>query len=201
MDIYSFDNLKERAAAAVLALRPYIEEKLAHEQRLRADRKARGLPTLAILGHGRAGKDTTATYLCWCLGLRYDGSSSDRLSMFVAHMTGLTRDEAFKDRHAHRDFWYAAGHAIRENDLTLLARMTLGAGDMCVGLRGRDELLACQERGVVDLSMWIDNSRAAKDPTVDFTYQDCDIMVPNHGTIDELHRKLDRLSRVLARVD
>lgn len=195
---YSMDNLKERAAAALTAHRDYLDEMLACYARRQQWRSENAVPTLAILGMGRAGKDTSAKYLCGLVpGMVYAGSSSNRLCRFVAHAVGLSEEQAFAERHEHRDFWKEFGHALREPDLTLLARITLGFGDLAIGLRGREELHGCYRDGVIDYAVWIDRPSVPNDPTVEFTAGDCDLMIPNHGCVLELYRKLDRFVRLV----
>jgi hypothetical protein len=193
---YNMEGMVERAKAALAHHRAYVEEQLVHYQTRLDWRKQQGIPTLAILGMGRAGKDTTAEYLGEVTKLTYAGSSSNRLCKFVAHMTGLTEEQAFAERHQHREFWIKAGHAIRGCDLTLLARINLGWGDMAIGLRGRHELHGCKRDGVIDAAIWIEKAVPA-DPTVEFTAGDCDMMIPNNGSYSELYRKLDKLVELL----
>jgi len=190
---YCITDMTSRALAALDVHRDYMDEMLARYAERKAWRVANRVPTVAVLGMGRAGKDTAAEYICHRVpGMVYAGSSSNRLCRFVAHMVGLSEEQAFAERHDHRDFWIAAGHAIRGQDLTLLARITLGWGDLAVGLRGRQELHGCVRDGVIDYSLWIDNPRVPVDKTVEFTAGDCDCMIPNWGSYLELYRKLDR---------
>src|SRR5215471_11508752 len=153
MGNYAFADLPERAQAALDAHQEYLAEMLRKYEERKTWRAESKVPTFAVLGMGRAGKDTAAEYLCARVpGMVYAGSSSNRLCRFVAHMVGLSEEQAFAERHGHRDFWIAAGHAIRGHDLTLLARITLGWGDLAVGLRGRQELHGCVRDGIIDYS-------------------------------------------------
>lgn len=195
---YSMESIPERAKAALEAHRDYLEEMLARYERRRQWRTENGIPTLAVLGMGRAGKDTAAKYLCGRVpGMVYAGSSSNRLCRFVAHAAGLGEEQAFAERHQHREFWKEMGHALRDTDLTMLARITLGWGDLAIGLRGREELHGCYSEGVIDYALWIDNPRVPADPTVEFTAGDCDLMIPNWGSFCEFYRKLDRFLQLL----
>jgi hypothetical protein len=194
---YNIDNLDERVAAAMIRHKDYVASSLQrYAERVRW-RRQNGLPTLALLGMGRAGKDTAAAYLGDTTPLKYAGSSSNRLVKFASHVAGVSEEEAFATRHQHRPFWVAVGHAVRGQDLTLLARINLGHGDMAVGLRGRHEVYGCKKDGVIDLAVWIDNPRAADDVTVEFTAGDCDVSILNHGSHSEFYRKLDSLAHVL----
>lgn len=190
---YSFHTLSYRVAAALDAHRGYIDEMEEKYLIKRAERQRRGIPTLAILGMGRAGKDTAAEYVCARTGLTYAGSSSNRLCKFVAHCAGLGEEQAFAERHQHRDFWVTVGNLVRGTDLLLLVRIALGWGDMAVGLRGGPEVRGCKTAGVVDCRVWIDNPRVPPDFTVEFAAADCDLVVPNHGSLDEFHAQLRKL--------
>jgi hypothetical protein len=194
---YSFDDISERAKTAVRDLQPYIKQTLQDYEERCKWRKTHVGPTFALLGKGRAGKDTAAEYMCSQVpGMLYGGSSSNRLLPFVAKMIGIPETVAFTERHQHRDFWIAAGHAIRGSDLTLLARLALGKSDFAIGLRGRHEVHACVRAGIVDYTIWIDR-QVPDDPTVEFTAGDCDIMIPNHGSYFEFFKKLDRFIALL----
>ncbi len=194
---YVIHDMAARAAAAVEANKEFVENLLGrYRARTEAHRRIE-LPSLAILGMGRAGKDTAAKYICDRCGLTYAGSSSNNLGVFVAHMAGEDYHKAFEERHQHREFWIAAGHAVRGMDLTLLAKLAMADGDFAIGLRGREELYGCYKEGLIDAAIWIDNPRVPNDPTVEFTSADCDLMVPNHGSFMELYKKLDRLIALL----
>lgn len=190
---YAIEDMDARAAAALAYHRKYVAQSLEMYTARLVKRRELGAPTLAILGMGRAGKDTAAMYLGDTTELHYSGSSSNRLCRFVSHMVDLSEEQAFQERHNQRQFWIEAGHAIRRTDMTLLARIGLGHGDMAIGLRGLHEVYACRRDGIVDAMLWIDNHRAAVDPTVEFTASDCDLVIPNHGSHTEFYQKLDKL--------
>lgn len=190
---YSMVGLQERVDAAKTVHRAFIEEKEEKYRQRKAWRAAHGIPVFAILGMGRSGKDTAAEYLCAATGLKYGGSSSNNLVKFVAHAAEGEESVVWAERHQNREFWITVGHMVRGKDLSLLARMILGDGDFAVGLRGRQELHGAVRDGVLDASVWIANPRAAVDPTVEFTAEDCDLMISNHGSYLEFYSKLDKL--------
>lgn len=190
-DPYCFDNLEERAADSFCRHKSWIDEMDEKFEQRQAYRKSIGMPIFAVLGKGRAGKDTTASYLCRKKGMKYVGSSSNFLLRFVSDLTGLNPDQAFKERHQHREFWIAAGHAVRANDLSLFARMTLAYGDLAVGLRGREEIHGAVTSNVVEYLLWVDRN-VPDDPTMEVGAADCDVVVPNHGSYVDLYRRLDR---------
>jgi hypothetical protein len=195
---YSFENLEERMEAAKKhhwqLLHDYEE---AYDVRCE-HRKKCGILPIGFCGMGRAGKDTGAEYMCeHVLGMKYPGSNSQLVLPFMAHVIGLPKEQVFKERHEHREFWIAALHAFRGKDYTKIIRMCLGAGDVSVGIRGRLELDAAIRSNTVQLAMWIENPRVPKDITVEYGPEDCDVMVPNCGSLLEFYSKIQRLIRVL----
>jgi hypothetical protein len=193
LSAYVIERMSRRVADATLVLKNFIHERLEEF----AERQKLGLPRLAFLGHGRCGKDLAGKYLAQKLGWRYGGASSDILKEYVAILVDKPVKDVWAERHQNRPFWIAAGHAIREHDLTLLCRMALSLSDFAIGLRGCQEVHTCIATGVVQLAIWIDNDRVPEDPTVEFSMKDCDITVTNHGSKFDFYRKLDRLSDVL----
>lgn len=159
----------------------------------RAARRKRGLPALCFLGHGRCGKDTAARYAAAAMGAHYGGASSEILLWFVARATGLAPDVAWRERHGHREFWVAAGHAARGEDYACLARANLGRGDVAAGIRGDIELHAAVQTGVIDLAVWVERPGVPADPTVEFGAADCDVTIYNDGSLTAFYRRLDRL--------
>jgi hypothetical protein len=194
---YSLDDLEGRAAAARAAHRDYLEGLAArYVERCRWRQERRIIP-LGICGMGRAGKDTAAEFLCGHTEMVYPRSASWMALPLVAHMAGVAVERAWAERHQHRSFWINACHAIRGKEYDLLVRMCLGAGDIAVGIRGRLELDEAVRSGVVGLTLWIDNPRVPVDHTVEYGPEDCDLVVPNHGSRLELYARLHKLLRLL----
>lgn len=192
------ENLEDRVSAACRDLSQWIDDRLAKYEHAKAARKARGLPVLCLVGHGRSGKDTAAEYLSYVSPLRYSGSSSNNLCKFVSAVVGVPEAEAFADRHNHREFWLAVGHLVRRSQgLTFFASLMLAEGDMVVGLRCGKEMYACAAAQAFDASLWVDNPRAHVDPTVEFTQDDCDLSVRNAGSKAEFFRRLDVVARLV----
>lgn len=151
---------------------------------------------IAILGHGRSGKDTAADFLDDHTPLVYAGSTSEFLAPYVAERLGIGKDEAFRRRHesdAMRTFWYDLGNELRRDDPLVLVRQVLAAGDMVVGLRDAEEVARLPEVGV-DLRIWIHRDVPA-DPTCKFGPEDCDVVVHNTHPTDPtpMLRRLRRL--------
>lgn len=195
---YSMDGLRDRALAALEAHREYVAG-LEHAYHTRQHlREVRGIPPLALLGMGRAGKDTAGEYLCKRFELDPPRSSSLNALPLVAHMIGLPEQQAYAERHQHREFWIEACNMLRYDDLTRLARWCLGACDLAIGLRGNTEFAAVMKEGVCDLAVWVHRD-VPKDPTVEFTREDCDVVIDNTTTLERFHERLERFGMTVYR--
>ena len=153
---------------------------------------------IMIVGHGRAGKDTACEYLAKVTQLRFAGTTSLYLAKYVAARLGVSEQDAYSTRHLNRNFWHRVGREIRKRDPGLLIRESLQNAEIVGGVRDREEIAACKQDHLVDLIAWIDNDRVSKDSTVTFVERDCDIVVPNHGSLEEFHRRLLRLAHLRA---
>jgi len=160
---------------------PLIEEMLARYESNRVRIAEAGFPIIAFCGHGRSGKDLAAKWLSGTYGVRYVGSVSHAVSPLIAESLGMSREEAFESRHDDRMYWFEWCNALRRDDPALLVKLTLAENDMVAGIRGDVELHACKAQGVIDLAIWVDNPRVEKDPTVEFSVDDCDLVIRNSG--------------------
>lgn len=190
---YSLDDLPLRADSARAVHRDYVDGLLGNYTVRKQWREKFRVRPIGFCGMGRAGKDTAAEYVCTRTGGVYPQSASRLMLPLVAHMVGETAEQAWENRHANRIFWISACHALRGSDYSLLVRMCLGAGDVAVGIRGRLELASVLKDGIIDLAVWIDRPSIPTDPTVEYGPGDCDVLIPNHGSLLDLYRKLDRL--------
>lgn len=195
---YTFDGLAERAQAALEVRRDYVADLERKYDRLRIARKALGIPAVAIVGMGRAGKDTAGEYMAEKFMLLPPKSSSLNALPLVAHMIGIPEEQAYAERHANRTFWIEACNQLRADDLTRLARWCLGVCDLAIGLRGKEEFAAVMATGVCHLSMWVHRD-VPVDPTVEFTREDCDVVVDNTTTLSKFYDRLDRFGAVAYR--
>ena len=154
---------------------------------------------LFVIGHGRHGKDTVAEFAQKNYGLTFESSS-----MFCAeHVVtpwlekmGITYDsleECYEDRVNHRQDWYEAIRSYNKEDESKLSRAIFAKYDMYVGIRSRIEFL--EARHFSDLSIWVEASKRWPDidPTCKILKEDCDVIVDNNGTIEELYARLTRL--------
>ena len=65
-----------------------------------------------------------------------------------------------------------------------------------MGIRDRGEMEAVLREGLVSHAIWIDRDVPA-DPTLTYGKDLCDIVVENHGTIEELYAILKAVASVL----
>jgi hypothetical protein len=171
-----------------------MQQKYAVRQELRV---AGRYPSLMICGHGGAGKDYAAEYICSRTPLVYSGSTSWLVAPLVAASLGTELKSTFEERRLYRNFWYEFCNEVRKNDPTLLAKMNLAEGDMVVGPRDDFEVYETVSSGMVELVLWIDNPRVTPDPTVKIGPEDCDMTIMNSGGRFDFCRKLDKLIETL----
>jgi hypothetical protein len=156
-----------------------------------------GKPVLAIVGHGRAGKDTASLWLRDHTALRFAGGASWSAAPYMAQLLGKTPEEAYRDRHQDRLLWMRKLNELRERDgPTALVRLCLGHSDIVCGLRNRAELVGGRAEGLLDLIVWVDR-QVPDDPTVEFDIYDADVVVLNHTSLDDFYRRLRHLANAL----
>lgn len=160
-------------------------------------------PKIFVIGHGRHGKDTVGEFIQEICGLTFESSS-----MFCAeHVVtpwleklGITYDsldECYEDRVNHRMEWYNAIRDFNKEDESKLSAAIFNKYDMYVGIRSRVEFLAA--RHLSDLSIWVEASTRVPqvDPTCKILPTDCDIIIDNNGTEEELREKMVRLLNLI----
>lgn len=150
---------------------------------------------LLLVGPSGAGKDTACRYLAEVTALRFAGTTSDYLARHVAARLGVSVAEAYRCRHANRNLWHRVGNQIRRRDPGLLVRESLEHAELTGGVRGIEEISACRRECLVDLIVWVDNPQVPRGSTLTFTRRDCDVVVANHGSVQEFHNSLDALAR------
>jgi hypothetical protein len=89
--------------------------------------------------------------------------------------------------------WYNAIRAFNEGDESRLSAAIFAEFDMYVGIRSRIEFLA--SKGLSDLAIWVEAAERVPqvDPTCKILATDCDIILDNNGTEEELIEKTERL--------
>lgn len=153
------------------------------------------LPTIAICGPGRAGKDTAGNYLASITSLRRGPSTSEIIAPHVAKRLGQTVRRAFSERHENRELWFQVGNELRANDSAYLVKESLKEGEIVVGLRNLDEVMVAREQGLIDLFVYLLRSDRPEDSTMKFGASACDIVITNNGTEEEFCAKIRNLAR------
>lgn len=187
------DDYLERLPALVQSAKSRFADHI--EQRLKkyeTRKKKRKYPVVALLGHGRCGKDLGALWAADNYAIEYSGSVSEFVAPLIAHAVDQDEDEVYHARHANRMFWKEFCNELRRHDPTFLVKMCLAEGDMVAGIRAATELEACLY-DVFDLAVWVDNPRVDNDPTLEFTMDDCDISVRNASSKLDYFGRLRRL--------
>jgi len=156
-----------------------------------------GKPILAVIGHGRAGKDSACLWLRSHTVLRFAGGSSWSAAPHMGHVLGKTAEAAYRDRHQDRMLWFKELNKLRaEKGPSYLVRLCLEHSDLVCGLRNAEELYAGRNEGLIDLIVWIDRP-VPPDPTVEFSVEDADVIVRNHTSLDDFYARLRNFSRSL----
>ena len=153
------------------------------------------MKTIMLVGYGRAGKDIGGEYLEKITGLKFAGTTSKYLTKYVAETLKISEEEAYKDRHENRMYWFNLGNKLRVDDPGFLIKQALLVGPITGGVRDIAEVVHARQTGLIDLIIWVENKRVDVDPTVTFGPQDCDYIVQNNGTIEEYQFKLKRLAK------
>src|SRR5438093_12130247 len=127
-----------------------------------------GRKRIMVVGHSGAGKDTACRFLAEVTHLRFAGTTSHYLARHVAARLGVSVQQAYRSRHANRNLWHRVGNELRRRDPGLLSRESLQHAEITGGVRGIEEVRACRRENLVNLIVWIDNPRVARNSTVTF---------------------------------
>lgn len=160
---------------------------------------------IAVCGHGRHGKGTAATYLSQRAGLRYNQSTSEAAAQLVFKKLSSkygfsTVQECWDSRHLHRDEWAEIIWTHNKPEGTTLYEDMCAENDIIEGIRDASELRACQEAGIIQLSLWIDASlRKPPEASSSCTVEpdDCDVIIDNNKDKRHLTRQIDDLCTTL----
>lgn len=158
---------------------------------------------LLIIGHGRHGKDTAAEILQDEFCIRSSSSSEAAHKAFIAEALEKEYDnerESYADRLNFRTLWFELICFYNRKDKTRLAREILKDHDCYVGMRSKEELMACKEAGLFDLIIWIDASERL--PVEDsgsntISESDADLIIQNNGTKEEFYKKIVKIGNQL----
>ncbi len=159
---------------------------------------ATNYPKLLIIGHARHGKDTVAEILKDVFGMTYISSSEAAAKIFLYDLLKEKYGyrnyiECFEDRINRRAEWFDAITEYNKDDRTRLARQILDTCDCYVGMRNADEIIACKQTKLVDLTVWVDASERLPQESSDsfqISKEMADIVIYNNGTLDDLRAKV-----------
>ena len=157
-------------------------------------------PRIAICGRSRTGKDTLAQIISEATGLERAKSSSTYIFEFARRLLLAASDRDlelfYAERRLLRTWWADLSDAIDAVvDPLAVAGLSLADGRIVAGLRRRSSLGLSEPLPLFDLVIWVDR-RASQAPLEgDVRDTDCDIVIGNHGTIDELQGRVARLVR------
>lgn len=153
---------------------------------------------IMVCGYGGHGKDQ----LCEFLGLSYTSSSEMALHEFI--WMSLcddynTKEECYADRVNRRELWYNMIKDYNTPDLTRLAGKIFEIHDVYCGIRDREEFMAARDKGMFDIAIWVDASDRLPPEVGSCTLlkSDCDIVIDNNGSLDDLRRKAQSLNKLL----
>lgn len=160
------------------------------------------MPKILIVGHGRHGKDEACETLARATGWKNAGTTSLYLAPVVyQHLREIgyagSPEEAYAQRHQHRDLWRRLGDEYRKDDPARLVKDAFAAGDITGGCRGLPEIQAVRREGLADLIVWVWRPSEPKDPTLEFGPEHADLIVANVGTLEEFRLKIQRLGKLL----
>lgn len=162
---------------------------------------------LIVTGHARHGKDTVCEMIAKKTWTRFTSSSqfvaekAVRPYLAAKGITYGTFDEMYADRVNHRANWFDAISAYNEPDAARLGRELFEEGNsIYCGLRNKRELDELRKQGLADAVIWVDASkRLPPEPETSMTItpKDCDIIIHNDGTLEELEKSVDALVRIV----
>lgn len=155
---------------------------------------------VALCGPGRSGKDTVSAYLSVKTALRYQISTSEMACQLIFDTVFpdryLSLEECHADRVNHRVVWREAILAYNQPSGIRLYEDYQDTHDIFNGIRCKDELQSGLMSGFFDLSIWVDRE-VPEDPSLNFGPSDCDIVIPNQGSLGQLYERLDRVCKLI----
>lgn len=160
---------------------------------------------LLLLGHMRHGKDTLAEMLQTQFGYTFESSSVAAARIFLydalkAKYGYKTPEECYEDRVNHRVEWHDLIVDYNKDDGARLTKEILKESSIYVGMRSDFELQCCKEQGIFDLVIGIYDPRKSLESRESFDidfWNQCDIIIPNAGTLDDLKRRVNLLKPLL----
>lgn len=164
-----------------------------------------------VCGHGKHGKDAFCEMLMTKVGtttypyprLRYNPSSLILAPLVFESLREKynysSPEECWGDRRNHRSEWF---EIIREynSEGPRTGREIFAKNDVYCGCRNIDEFNAMKEERLFDVSVWVDASLRLPnvvDSDCSITRDDCDVVVDNNGTLEDLEMRVDEFVRKL----
>lgn len=138
---------------------------------------------IAVIGHGRSGKDTVAELMAKQTGLRFDGSISWCVKERVADVLGASSQSSWENRHQHRDEWRRIIDGFRASDPGCVIQDILCHADIVSGIRSRAEFEATKH--LFKHVIWIERD-VPIDPTLELTRADATSEIDSTGPVDTL---------------
>lgn len=153
----------------------------------------------------RHGKDSMSEILRDNLDFKFMSSSQAAADIFIYDLLKekygyKTSEECFEDRVNHRAEWYQLICDYNKDDRTSLARGILELANCYVGMRDRDEILACMRDGLFDLIVWVDASERLPSEDVSSFNIDkscADIIIDNNSTFEAFKERVIRFGKTL----
>jgi len=160
---------------------------------------------LYISGYAQHGKDTAAKLIRSFTGMTFESSSWFCCKLFIYNTLKWRMEysdllECFNDRFNHRQEWHELIRDFNKGDETRLSRAIFSKHDIYVGVRAKEEVIACREAGIVDLMLWIDASERVlieDDSSINICKGHADVIIENNGTIVEFSIKIKRFCSIL----
>lgn len=156
---------------------------------------------LCIIGHARHGKDTVAELINKHYFLKFKSSSEAASEIFIYDALKdkynyKTPIECFEDRINHRKEWHDLICEYNSKTPYRLAKNILKNNDMYIGMRSDIELTACKKLNIFDLIIGVYDNRKLEESKESFNidfWNQCDIIIPNCGTLEELEERVIKL--------
>jgi len=155
-------------------------------------------PSILVLGHARAGKDTVAEILTRDQGMRCASTSAAaaqivRLALAEEGIHYDSSEACFADRVNHRSEWFDIIADLNSADPATLVRHILSDHDVVVGLRSAREFEAAAP--LLDAIWWVDSSGRGVPPeptsSMDIVFDPSRMTrIDNGGSLADLERNV-----------
>lgn len=156
---------------------------------------------LIITGHARHGKDTVCEILRDSYGFKFESSSKIACELFLfdklkEKYNYKTIEECFEDRVNHRKEWF--NEIVKYNKpLYRLGMYILGHNDIYCGLRNIYEINSIKKNLNHNIyTIWVNADKRhpiESYESISITAEDCDFIIDNNGTIEELKDQVEGL--------